>query len=245
LANISTTTTTPSFQPTQRAKIVKSIHLRKEGLQIKEPFYRRRAIKRTPKSTFKALLIVASLQEKVDRMSFLQQVPESLKPQECERGSGLNPPIPYIPEKYEDVDPDRKVPTIKYELENGVETRTNVWDGVGSKEQFLCHTVAIWEALQGIGLLKKHKEAEEKVLEKKEELRQARESRDLTKQQVEVCETEAEKEPLREELATLETEIKACKAAIAGAKSNQTATMASIFSTATNFLCGDGKTPWD
>jgi hypothetical protein len=111
------------------------------------------------------MLIVTSLQKTVEKMSFLQQVPESLKPQECERGSGLKPPIPYIPEKYEDSNPNRKVPTIKYELANGVETRTNVWDGIGSKEQFLCHTVAIWEALQGIGLLKKHQEAEGKVLE--------------------------------------------------------------------------------
>ena len=74
-----------------------------------------------------------------------------------------------------------------------METRTNVWDGVGSKEQFLCHTVAIWEALQGIGLLKKHEEAEGKVLEVREELKQARESCELTKQHVEVCESETEK----------------------------------------------------
>jgi hypothetical protein len=110
--------------------------------------------------------------------------------------------------------------------------RTKVWDSVGSKEQFLCLTVAIWEALQGIGPLKKHKEAEDKVLEVKEELKQARESRGLTKQQVKVCESETEKEPLRWELATLETPIKACKATVASAKSNQIATMASIFSTA-------------
>ena len=71
-----------------------------------------------------------------------------------------------------------------------METRTNVWDSEGSKEQFLCHTVAIWEALQGIGLLKKHKEAEDKMLEVKEELKQARESRDLMNQQVNVCESE-------------------------------------------------------
>ena len=117
--------------------------------------------------------------------------------------------------------------------------RTNVWDGVGSKEQFLCHTVAIWEALQGIGLLKKHEEAEGKVSEAKEELKQARESRELTKQQVEVCEFETRKEPLREELATLEIQIKACKAAVAIAKSTQVATMALIFSTATKFILGD------
>jgi len=126
-----------------------------------------------------------------------------------------------------------------------VETRTNVWDSVGSKEQFLCHTIIIWEALQGIGLLKKHEEAEDKVLEAKAELKQARESRDLTKQQVEVCKSETEKEPLQGELATLKTQIKACKAAMASAKLTRTATMVLIFSTASIFLRGDGKTSRD
>ena len=137
--------------------------MRKEGISLEKPFYHRRAIQRNPQYNFKALLIVESLQKTVKKMSFLQQVPKSLKPQECECGSGLNPPIPYIPEKYEDSDLDRKVPTIMYELANGVETHTNVWGGIGSKEQFLCHTITIWEALQGIGLLKKHEEAEQGV----------------------------------------------------------------------------------
>ena len=83
------------------------------------------------------------------------------------------------------------------------------------------------------------------MLEANEELKQARESRDLMKQQAEVCESETKKEPLRGELATLETQIKACKAAVASAKSAQVATMASTCNTVTNFLCGDGKTPWD
>jgi len=67
----------------------------------------------------------------------------------------------------------------------------------------------------------------------KEELKQARESCDLMKEQVEVCKSETEKEPLRWELVTLETQIKACKADVASAKSNQIATMALIFSMAT------------
>jgi hypothetical protein len=76
-------------------------------------------------------------------------------------------------------------------------------------------------------------------------LKQAKESHDLMKQQVEVCESETKKESLCGELATLETQIKACKASVASAKSAQIATMASIFSTATIFLCRDGRTPWD
>ena len=47
------------------------------------------------------------------------------------------------------------------------------------------------------------------MLEAKEELKQARESCDLMKQQVKVCESETEKEPFCGELATLETQIKA------------------------------------
>lgn len=206
--------------------------MRKEGIPIEKPFYYHRAIHQNPQSNFKALLIVASLQRTVKKMSFLQQVAESLKLQECEHGSGLNPPIPYIPEKYKDSDPNCKVPTIKYGLANGVEMHTNVWDGVGSKEHFLCHTIAIWEALEGIGLLKKHEEAEDKLLETKEELKQARESHDLTKQQLKICESETKKEPLHVELAILKTQIKTCKAAIASAISTPIATMASIFSTA-------------
>ena len=147
----------------------------------------------------------------------------------------MNPPIPYIPEMYEDLGPNCNVPTIKYELANGIEMHTNVWDSVGSKEQFLCYVVVIWDAVPGIGLLKKHKEAEDKVFEVKEDLKWARESHDLTKQQ-EVCESETKKEPLCGELATLKTQIKECKVAITSAKSTEVATMASIFSTATFFM---------
>jgi hypothetical protein len=42
----------------------------------------------------------------------------------------------------------------------------------------------------------------------------------------------------------IEAQKKACKEAITCAKSNQTAIMALIFSTRTNFLCRDGKTLW-
>ena len=98
---------------------MKSIHLKKEGIPIKKPFYYCQAIQQNPQSNFKALLIVASLQRTVKKMSFLQQVPKSLTPQECEYGSGLNPPIPYIPEKYKDSDPDRKVLTTSMSLQMG------------------------------------------------------------------------------------------------------------------------------
>ena len=46
-------------------------------------------------------------------MSLIQQIPKDLKRQKVERGNGrVDAPIPYIPEKLEEVDPDRKVPTI-------------------------------------------------------------------------------------------------------------------------------------
>ena len=61
------------------------------------------------------------------------------------------------------------------------------------------------------------------------------------KQQVQVCESETNKEPLRGELATLEPQMKACTAVVTSAKSAQVATMASIFSTATIFYAEMGK----
>ena len=73
-------------------------------------------------------------------MSLLQQIPEVLKSHDVERGNGsFRPPIPYDPERLDDLDPDQKVPTIKVELSNGVESRQPVWDGHGSAENFLCH----------------------------------------------------------------------------------------------------------
>jgi hypothetical protein len=156
-----------STSPIHPAKIVppKSIHLLSvsAGNNSTPRYIKQQQIKH-PKSSFKSLLIVTSILPKHRKMSLVQQVPEGLKPQEVERGNGkLVAPIPFIPEKLEKLDPDRKVPTIKIELENGVESRMAVWEGIGTKEQFLCHMVLMREALVGIGLFKRHEEAKKRV----------------------------------------------------------------------------------
>ena len=179
-------------------------------------------------------------------MSLIQQIPEGLKPQEVERGNGrFHPPVPYIPEKLDEIDPDRKVPTIKVELANGVESRIAVWEGIGTKEQFLCHMIAMREALEGMGLFEKHEEAEAKVSESKAELQNARDLKDVIQEQITNTVLEADKVPLREELTKCVEGIKTLKSSVVEAKKDRSAVMATIFSTTANFLRGDGKTPWD
>ena len=55
-------------------------------------------------------------------MSAIAQVPEGLKASECKHGTGLISPMPYIPERTDDVH-KQKALTIKFALANGVETR--------------------------------------------------------------------------------------------------------------------------
>ena len=115
------------------------------------PRYLRRLKNKPPKSQFKALLIVTSLLDCAKKMSLSKQIPEGLKSHDVERGNGaFRPPIPYVPERLDDLDPDRKVPTIKIKLSNGVESRQPVWDGHGSDEDFLCHMLGTREALVDI-----------------------------------------------------------------------------------------------
>ena len=42
-------------------------------------------------------------------LGFPVQIPEGLKPPEVERSNGrVKPPIPYVPEMIDEIDPDRK-----------------------------------------------------------------------------------------------------------------------------------------
>ena len=66
-------------------------------------------------------------------MSLSKQIPEGLKSHDMEKGNGsFWPPFPYVPEMFDDLDPDRKVPTIKIELSNGVESRQAILDNHGN-----------------------------------------------------------------------------------------------------------------
>jgi hypothetical protein len=88
------------------------------------PRYIRQLANKPPKSNFKALLIVTSLLRKAKQMSLSQQISEGLKSHDVEPSNGsFRPPIPYVPERIVDLDPDQKVPIIKVKLSNGVESR--------------------------------------------------------------------------------------------------------------------------
>jgi hypothetical protein len=104
-------------------------------------------------------------------MSLSQQVPEGLKSHDVERGNGsFRPPIPYVPERLDNLDTDRKVPTIKIELSNGVESRQPLWDSHGNPENFLCHMEGMREAMEDMGLFEKYEEAMKKVSKAKEQM---------------------------------------------------------------------------
>jgi seryl-tRNA synthetase len=141
--------------------------------------------------------------------------------------------------------PRGSIPTIKIELSNGVESSQPVWDGHGSDEDFLCHMLGMREALVDMGLFEKYEEARQKVSKAKEQMQDEKNLRDVVLGQIENSDLESDKVPLREEVAKHNENIKGCRAAVAVAKEEVTAAMATIFSTTANFFRGDGKTPWD
>jgi hypothetical protein len=134
---------------------------------------------------------------------------------------------------------------IKVELSNGVESRQPVWEGHGSPENFLCHMQGMREALEDMGLFRKYEEARQKVSRAKEQVREQKDLREVVLEQIENTVLESDKEPLREEAAKHSKAIKEFKAAVAAAKQEQVAAMATIFSTTASFFRGDGNTPWD
>jgi hypothetical protein len=139
-----------------------------------------------------------------------------------ERGNGsFCPPIPYIPEKIDDLDLDRKVPTIKVELSNSVESRQPVWDGHGSPENFLCHMQEMREALEDMGLFRNYEEARQKVSRVKEQAQEQKDLREVVLEQIENTVLKSDKELISEEAAKHSKAIKEFKAAVAAAKQEQ------------------------
>jgi hypothetical protein len=96
-----------------------------------------------------------------------------------------------------------------------------------------------------MGLFGKYKEARQKVSRAKEQVQEQKDLREVVLERIENTMLEADKEPLREEAPKHSEAIKEFKAAVAAAKQEQVAAMATIFFTAANFFQGDGKTPWD
>jgi hypothetical protein len=135
-------------------------------------------------------------------MSLSKQIPDGLKSHDVERGNGaFRPPIPYVPERLDDLDPDRKVPTIKIELSNGVESRQPVWDGHGNDEDFLCHMLGTREALVDMGLFERYEEARQKVSKAKEQMQDEKNLRDVVLGKIENSVLKSDRVPLREEVA--------------------------------------------
>ena len=97
-----------------------------------------RFLRTPPKSSFKAIF-TSSLRYKLIRMSLAKAVPEGLKDQECERGRGKRPPIPYVPV----VDPvqdavNTKERPMKIKLPDKTEISVAIWNS-GTPEAFLIH----------------------------------------------------------------------------------------------------------
>jgi uncharacterized protein YukE len=140
-------------------------------------------------------------------MSLSNQIPKGLKSHDIERDNGsFRPPIPYVPERLDDLDPDRKVPTIKIELSNGVESRQPVWDGHGSPKNFLYHMQGMREALEDMGRFNKYEEARQKVSRAKEQVQEQKDLCDVVLKQIENTVLESDKEPLCEEEAAKHNE---------------------------------------
>jgi hypothetical protein len=121
------------------------------------------------------------------------------------------------------LDPDQKVPTIKIELLNGVESHQPMWDGHGSPENFLCHMQGMREALEDMGLFAKDEEVRQKVSRAKEQVQEQKDLHDVVLEQIENTVLEADKVPLHEEAAKHNEAIKEFKAAVAVAKQDQMA----------------------
>jgi hypothetical protein len=83
------------------------------------------------------------------------------------------------------------------------------------------------------------------VSKAKEQMQDEKNLRDVVLEQIENTVLETDKELLREEAARHSKAIKKHRAAVAAAKVEMPAAMATIFSTTANFFRGDSKTPWD
>eukprot|EP00804_Cyclotella_cryptica_P004948 CCRYP_014089-RA/>CCRYP_014089-RA protein AED:0.25 eAED:0.32 QI:0/-1/0/1/-1/1/1/0/114 len=92
-----------------------------------------------PKSLFKALFVETPLGRAIGNLKMSKAVPDGLKPQECERGSGrVKPPIPYILEKDDLQEAVESTASIKLTLPTKVELRASVWS-CSTPEKFLVH----------------------------------------------------------------------------------------------------------
>ena len=107
-------------------------------------------------------------------------VPEGLKPQECERGSGrVRPPIPYIPEKDDLNDAGESSATIKLTLPTKVDLWVPVWSR-GTQEKFLMHVQQAIAAIKAKGLEEAYERLVRAEKECNEKVEEAELNRDIT-----------------------------------------------------------------
>jgi len=111
-------------------------------------------------------------------------VPDGLKPQKCERGSGrVKPPIPYIPEKDELQEAVESTALIKLTLPTKVELQVSVWSFC-TPEKFVMHIQQAITAIKAKGLQENYENLVWAKKECKEKLEEAVLNQDLVEGEV-------------------------------------------------------------
>jgi hypothetical protein len=107
-------------------------------------------------------------------MSTTKSIPEGLKPQECERGGHIKPPIAYIPEKDIAEGQDR---TVKIKVSDDMHLTVTVFHQ-GTPEQFLSHVQMVLETIHQRKLDKAYQDACKEDIEAEKKLVKATEAKD-------------------------------------------------------------------
>jgi uncharacterized protein YukE len=185
-----------------------------------------------PKSSFKALFVGTPLGKVLENLKMSKAVPEGLKPQECERGSGrVRPPIPYIPEKDDLNEAGESSATIKVTLPTKVELRVPVWSR-GTPEKFLMHVQQAIAAIKAKGL----QEAYERLVRTEKECKEKVEEAELNREITEVEERDD---------SALSKAIEKAKEAQTKAKSAVDHVANQVFQLYSNFLSEEARQPWN
>ena len=159
-------------------------------------------------------------------------VPEGLKPQECERGSGrVKPPIPYIPEKDDLSEAGESSATIKLILPTKVELWVPVWSR-GTPEKFLMHVQQAIAAIKAKGF----QEAYERLVRAKKECNEKVEEVELNR---EITEVEGR------DNSALSKAIEKAKEAQTKAKSAVDHIANQVFQLYSNFLSEEARQSWN
>jgi hypothetical protein len=104
----------------------------------------------------------------------MKSIPEGLKPQECERGGCIKPPIAYIPEK-EIV--KSQVRTLKIKVSHDMHLTFTVFHQ-GTPEQFLSHVQMVLETIHQSKIDKAYQDACKDNVEAEKQLAKATEAKD-------------------------------------------------------------------